>query len=231
VKFTQRIGVLLLLSLILPATFLAAQEFTGRISDSGGAVLPKAAVIAHNLDTNVDTTTVSTKSGDYTIPYLIPGNYTVSAQANGFEKGLRTGIVLQAGQTATVNFQLTVGRATETVIVQGDALVDFGKADIGEVVENTRVTELPLNGRDPDMLSILNAGAIWTGSIQWQRPFDDTQSNLSINGGGSGQNELMLDGTSNEAAGTNNTGNSKIAYVPPVDAVQEFGIQDHHQPV
>lgn len=223
-KFTQRIGVLLLLSLILPATFLAAQEFTGRISDSGGAVLPKAAVIAHNLDTNVDTTTVSTKSGDYTIPYLIPGNYTVSAQANGFEKGLRTGIVLQAGQTATVNFQLTVGRATETVIVQGDALVDFGKADIGEVVENTRVTELPLNGRDPDMLSILNAGAIWTGSIQWQRPFDDTQSNLSINGGGSGQNELMLDGTSNEAAGTNNTGNSKIAYVPPVDAVQEFKI-------
>jgi len=57
--------------------------------------------------------------------------------------------VLQVGQTATVNFTLKVGRASETVTVQADAPLDLGKADIGEVVENQRVTELPLNGRDP----------------------------------------------------------------------------------
>ena len=215
---------LLFLGLLLPASLLTAQEFTGRVSDPTGAVLSKATITAHNVDTNVDIRTVSTKTGDFTIPYIKPGHYTVSAEAEGFQKGLRSGLVLQAGQTATVNFVLKVGSATETVLVNADSLLDRGKADMGEVVENERVTELPLNGRDPDMLSILSAGAIWTGSIQYQRPFDDTQENLSINGGGSGQNELMLDGMSNEAAATNNKGNSKIAYVPPVDSVQDFKI-------
>lgn len=148
-KVIKQLGVLLLLSFCLPASYLAAQEFTGRVTDTSGAVLTKAAITAHNVATNVDTATVTTASGDYTIPYLKPGNYTVSVQANGFETGLRTGLELQVGQTATVNFALNVGHATETVTVQGDSLVDFGKADIGEVVENTRVTELPLNGRDP----------------------------------------------------------------------------------
>ena len=107
--------------------------------------------------------------------------------------------------------------------VSGDPLIDFGKADAGEVVENTRVTELPLNGRDPGMLSILSAGVQWNqGATQYQRPFDDTQANTEINGGGNGNVELMLDGVSNEASSTNNTGNAKIAYVPPVDSVQEF---------
>src|ERR1035437_4661834 len=215
---------LFVLGFLLSASFLAAQECTGLVTDSTGAVLPKATVTAHNLGTNVDTATVSTASGNYTIPYLKPGDYVVSAQATGFEKGLHTGINLQVGQISTVNFALGIGRATETITIQGDTLVDFGKADTGEVVENTRVTELPLNGRDPGMLSILSAAALWTGSPQYQRPFDDTQANLSINGGGAGNTALMLDGISNTASTTNNTGNAKIAYIPPVDSVQEFKI-------
>lgn len=215
---------LLLLTILLPATYATAQEFTGRVTDSTGAVVSKASVTALNLDTNVSINTVTNNTGAYTIPYLKPGNYSVTVLAKGFETSVHTGIVLQVGQTSTVDFSLKVGAASETVTVNADTLLDVGKADIGEVVENARVTELPLNGRDPNMLSILNAGAIWTGSIQYQRPFDDTQENLSINGGGSGQNALLLDGMSNEAAATNNTGNSKIAYVAPVDAVQEFKI-------
>jgi hypothetical protein len=215
---------MLLLALLLPASFLAAQEFTGHVTDATGAVIPKATIVARNLETNVNTTTVSTGAGDYTIPLLNPGPYTVTAQATGFEKELRTGIVLQINQTAVVNFSLPVGRATESVTVQGDALLDVGKADIGEVVENERVTELPINGRDPGMLSILNAGALWNQWIGYQRPFDDTQANLSVNGGGGGNTALMLDGVSNEATSTNNTGNAKIAYVAPIDSVQEFKI-------
>ncbi len=215
--------ILMFLTLLLPASFLGAQEFTGRVSDSTGAVLPKATVTAHNLDTGVDIPAISTATGDYTIPYLKPGQYTLSAQANGFEKGVRTGIVLEVGQTATVNFALKVGSASETVTVNADALLNM-RADLGEVVENTRVTELPLVARDPNMLSILNAGVLWTGSIIYQRPFDDTMGNLSVNGGGAGNNELMLDGTSNAASSVNGSGNSKIAYVPPVDSVQEFKI-------
>ncbi|MFC5864024.1 TonB-dependent receptor domain-containing protein [Acidicapsa dinghuensis] len=215
---------IMLLCIFGPASTLTAQEFTGRVTDSSGAVVSKAQITAHNLDTNVDTKTTTTDSGNYTIPYLIPGNYSVSAEAKGFDTGLHTGIVLQVGQTSTVNFALKVGTASETVTVNADTLLDFGKADNGEVVENTRVTELPLNGRDPGMLAILNAGAIWTGSPQYQRPFDDTQANLSVNGGGAGNTALMLDGVSNTASTINNTGQAKISYVPPVDSVQEFKI-------
>jgi hypothetical protein len=219
----KRASLILLLGLSA-SSFLAAQEFTGRVSDPTGAVLARVAVTAHNLDTNLDTPTVTTASGDYTIPYLIPGNYTVAATAKGFEQELRAGLVLQVGQTATVNFTLKVGRASETVTVQADAPLDLGKADIGEVVENQRVTELPLNGRDPGMLSILSAGTTWTGSIQYQRPFDDTQANLQINGGQPGNVSLMMDGVPNTSTPINNAGQTNISYVPPVDSVQEFKI-------
>ncbi len=202
-----------------------AQEFTGNVTDPSGAVVTRATITAHNVDTNVNTTAVTTKAGDYTIPYLKTGNYTVSVQARGFDTDVHTGINLQVAETATVNFKLKVGSSSETVTVNSDPLIDFGNADAGEVVENTRVTELPLNGRDPGMLSILTAGVTWNqGATQYQRPFDDTQANTAINGGGSGNVELMLDGVSNEASSLNNTGNAHIAYVPPVDSVQEFKI-------
>ena len=215
----------LLLSCLLSTGALSAQQLTGRVTDPTGAVIPKASITAVNVDTGVNTKTISTKSGDYTIPYLKVGNYTLSVAQQGFETSVHTGINLQVDETATVNFALKIGRSSETVTVSSDPLIDFGKGDNGEVVENTRVTELPLNGRDPGMLSILSAGVQWNqGATQYQRPFDDTQANISINGGGSGNVELMLDGVSNEASSTNNTGNAHIAYVPPVDSVQEFKI-------
>lgn len=216
---------LLLPMLLLSAGALKAQQFTGRVMDSTGALVPRATVTALNVDTGVRTKTVSTKSGDYTIPYLKAGHYTVSVEAQGFGAGVHSGIVLQVAETATVNFKLAIGHGAETVTVNADPLIDFAKADAGEVVENTRVTELPLNGRDPGMLSILTAGVTWNqSSTQYQRPFDDTQANTAINGGGAGNVELMLDGVSNEASSTNNSGNARIAYVPPVDSVQEFKI-------
>ena len=210
--------------LLLPAAFASAQEFTGRVTDSSGAVIPNAQITAHNVDTGIDTPTVTTSAGTYTIPYLKPGRYTVIALAAGFEKGEHTGIVLEVAQTSTVDFALKVGESSQTITVEGDTLVDFSKADAGETVENTRVTELPLNGRDPGMLAILEPGALWTGSPQYQRPFDDTQQNLSVNGGGAGNVALMLDGVPNTATSINNTGAAHIAYVPPVDSVQEFKI-------
>jgi hypothetical protein len=199
--------------------------FTGHVTDSSGAAVSKAQIMVQNKETGITVNATTTGSGNYTVPYLAPGHYSVSATAQGFKKEDKVNITLEVSQTAVINFVLQVGGVTQTVTINADeALLDFGKADQGEVVENTRVTELPLNGRDPGMLSILNAGAIWTGSIQWQRPFDDTQANLSVNGGGPGNTALMLDGVSNTAASINNTGQAKIAYVPPVDSVQEFKI-------
>jgi hypothetical protein len=212
----------LFLSLLLSAGLLAAQEFTGHVGDSTGAAIPRATVFALNLDTGVTTPTTTTDSGDFTIPYLIPGHYSVTVAAPGFETDVHTGIVLELAQTSTVNFALKVGAATQTVTVNADTLLDIGKADTGEDIETTRVTELPLNGGDPGMLSMLTAGVIWTGDLQYQRPFDDTQMNTSINGGQAGYLALLIDGVANSASPINNVGQSLISYVPPAPSVQEF---------
>jgi hypothetical protein len=216
------------LLLILLAAFCSVpawgQTFTGHVTDQTGASVPAASILVHNVETNIDTKTKTTHSGDYTVPYLKTGLYQISASASGFEKTIRTGLNLDVAETATVDFVLKLGTATETITVEGDALIDFAKADAGEVVENTRITELPLNGRDPGMLSELVAGASFEGYIGYQRPFDDTQQQLTVNGGGSGNSELMLDGVANSTGGINETGLDRIAYVPPVDSVQEFKI-------
>jgi hypothetical protein len=217
-------SLLFILLAVLGSTPSWGQSFTGRVTDQTGAVVPKARITVHNVATNGYTKAIATGTGDYTIPYLKPSLYEISASAQGFETTIRTGLSLEVDQTATVNFSLKVGAATETVTVEGDALLDFAKADAGEVIENTRVAELPLNGRDAGMLSELVAGASFEGYVGYQRPFDDTQQQLAVNGGGTGNTELMLDGVTNATGGINETGLSRIAYVPPLDSVQEFKI-------
>jgi hypothetical protein len=217
----------LLLLLMASVCSLSAlgQSFTGHVTDANGAAIPKASITVHNDLENADVTTTTTGSGDYTVPFLKPGSYRVTASAAGFKLAIHAGLVLETDQVSTVNFSLSVGAVTESITVTGDSLVDFGKADNGEVIENTRVTEIPLNGRDPGMLSQLSAGASWNGDLKdgYTRPFDDTQAQIAVNGGGTGNVELMLDGVSNTNASINQVyGNSRIAYVPLVDSVQEF---------
>lgn len=216
-------GWMLLLILGCCASALFGQEFTGRVTDQSGAAVTKANITVHNLLTNVEITTQTNDSGVYAVPYLKPGEYSVTAAAAGFATLVKNHITLEVGKTGVVDFALKVGTASASVTVEANVALDLGKADRGEVVENTRVTELPLNGRDPQMLAILNAGVTWGNSqsyMQYQRPFDSTTSSISINGGGAANNELLLDGVNNDAG----NGNGIVGYVPPVDAVQEFKI-------
>jgi hypothetical protein len=213
-------GLILLFLVVLCAKVVVGQEFTGRVTDQTGAAVGSAAVQVHNLLTGVEIATKTNQDGVYTVPYLNVGDYSLTVTAPGFEKFVKSHIRLEAGKTGVVNFVLKVGAVDTTVTVDANVDLDAGKADRGEVVENTRVTELPLNSRDPEMLTILNAGVTWTGSLGYQRPFDSTQTNTAINGGGNANNELNLDGVSNDSG----SGNGVVGYVPPVDAVQEFKI-------
>jgi hypothetical protein len=221
--------------MVLIGAFAAAasgqtSSFTGRVTDASGAVIPKAQIIAHNVETGVNTSTTTTGSGDYTVPYLTPGHYAVSAEAAGFNKLNKVNIDLQGSQVATVNFALQVGEVAQSVTVTDNNLLDRGKADRGEVVENERVTELPLNGRTPVMLDRLNSSVIWDGNLIWMRPFDgQTYTNLHINGGDVGggatySTEIMLDGISDQTPRPQNGGHTDVAYVAPVDSVQDFKI-------
>ncbi len=215
-----------MLSLIFPS-LIFGQEFratlTGAVMDSSKAAVPNAVVQVTNTATNEVASATTDSQGNYTIPFLKPGNYTVTVQVVGFKKFVREGVTLNVAQTATVSITLELGAVTEQVTVVAEApLLETAKADRGGVIDNQRVEEFPLNARNPFMLSMLVAGVNYNGNAIYQRPFDNGAiAEWSINGSQTRQNEFLLDGAPNNAqAGGNN-----IAYVPPVDSVQEFKIQ------
>jgi hypothetical protein len=211
--------------LLLVPGILSGQTITGRVTESTGAVVPKAHIVVRDQATNTVVVTATTGSGDYSAPYLKPGVYTVEASAPGFSHESKTNVTLQVSQTVRIDFLLRVGSVAETVNVSG-AQLDKSKADVGEVVENERVTELPLNGGDMGQLAQLSAGTYYSGNILYVRPFDNSVAAMSINGSGYGNNALMLDGVSNEAAHGDayNGTNSQQGYIPPVQSVQEFKV-------
>lgn len=206
---------------------LSAQEFratlTGRVADPTGAAMPNVTVQAANTGTNEVAAAVTNNQGAFTLPLLKPGTYRLSAEAAGFKKYIRDNIVLNVGDTVGVDIAMSVGESNESVTVQAEALaLETENADHGLLIDQTRVSELPLNARNPFMLSVLAPGVTYNGNQIYQRPFDNGAiADWVVNGGLDRKNEFLLDGAPNNAqAGGNN-----IAYVPPVDAVQEFKIQ------
>src|SRR5262245_4471931 len=206
---------------------LAAQTVqatvSGRVLDPSGAGVPNVPVQVRNVETNRITRVQTEAGGQYTAPFLPPGSYSITVEAPGFKKLVRDNLVLNISQTATVDLTLEVGGVTEQVTVTADTpLLETAKADRGGIIDRERVHELPLNGRNPFMLAKFVGGVNFNGQIIWERPFDNGAiANWSVNGGRASTNEFLLDGAPNNAmAGSNN-----IAYVPPVDSVQEFKIQ------
>jgi hypothetical protein len=213
------------ISLMSAAIPLAsAQEFrgtlTGTVTDPGGLPLPGATVTAVNTTTNETASAVTSNDGLYNLPFLKPGLYTLSVELEGFRKHTQEKVQLEVGSTISLAVQMQIGSLTETVTVVSEA-VEATKADRGMVIDNARVTELPLNARNPFMLSYLAPGITYNGPAIYQRPFDNGAiADWSINGGANRNNEYLLDGAPNNSI----QGGNNIAYVPPVDAVQEFKI-------
>jgi hypothetical protein len=212
----------------LSSTKLLAQNasFTGHVTDPTGAVVRGAHVVVHDLSTNVESTTVTNSAGVYEVPYLTPDKYTLTVNSHGFKTQSLTNVELDVAQVAVIDFKLSVGSVSQSITVNGDeSLLDRGTGTRGEVVENTRVTELPLNGRNPVMLDRLNSSVLWNGNLIWQRPFDgQVWTNLDINGSGNYNTEIMLDGQPDQTPRPQNGGHTNGGYVAPDDAVQDFKI-------
>src|ERR1700687_716098 len=141
---------LILLGLTLPMGIASAQTFgeiTGEVKDQSGAVVPGIPVTVTNTGTNASRTTNTNDAGVYSFPSLIPGMYQVKVNAPGFQPMLRTKIDLQVQQTARIDFNLTIGQATQTIEVAGSAqMLTTENATVGTVVEQKSIEELPLNG-------------------------------------------------------------------------------------
>ncbi len=198
----KRIALLFLLLVSAPAF---AQEtratLTGRVSDKSGAIVPGTQIIVTNTDTGTRTTVVSNSAGDYTVPFLAPGHYQISAVVSGFDTYLHKGLTLQTEQTVTENIVLAVGKVTETVTVSGETpLVDTATASTGETLTAEEVEDLPANGRSPLGFAHLEYGAVAKGKHAESQttPFgNSTADDFSLGGGASSSNELLLNGVPN----------------------------------
>jgi hypothetical protein len=136
---------------------IVTATLNGVVSDSAGAAIPNAQVQILNVNTGMKMIAETNGSGLYSIAQLPSGSYALTVTRAGFRKSVQTGIVLTIGQIATLNIVLQVGDVKETVTVTADAeLINVTTADLSAVVNQAAVEELPLNGRDPSSLVLLN---------------------------------------------------------------------------
>ena len=204
----------------LLASAQSGQRFTGHVLDSTGAVIPQAEVTVHNQATNVEQKALTTSAGDYSVPYIVPGTYTITVEKDGFAIERITDILLNTDQTSTINFRLMPGEVTQTVTVNGSAAqIDLSKADRGEIIDSDRISETALDSRNPFGLFGLSPGTHNFSATQYPRPFDVVSRNLYANGSPQPA-DLNIDGVTNTAGG--NPGYAGV--VPSVDALQEYKV-------
>src|SRR5450432_536781 len=200
-------------------------EITGEVKDPSGAVTPNVSVTVTNTATNVARSTVTNTSGVYSFPDLVPGTYQVKVTASGFDTVVKTGIELQVQQAARVDFDLRVGQSTQTVEVSGlAALLTTETATVGTVIEEKRITDLPLNGRNFFSLVALSPNVTYgfTPAAQAAGREGGSRSALTISlaGGRATWSNYTLDGITNTDVDFN-----LYIVLPSVDALQEFKVQ------
>src|SRR5689334_2030658 len=228
----MRRTVLLLLALLSPgfAYAQATGAIAGVVSDESGAVMPGVTVDITNVATGQTRTATTGGDGYYSVPQVQPGSYTVKATLSGFKEVTRTGISVSVGDTSRVDIKLAVGGVTENVVVTGASpLVETAHATLGITIDQQKVVELPLNGRNFAQLGTLIPGVLAPPTGLGGQTGDATvggfgaaTASYNVNGMRNQSNNFMLDGTNN-----NDTFNTGFVMRPPPDAIQEFKIETH----
>jgi hypothetical protein len=210
-----------ILAVMLANAQTTTARMVGTVRDRTGAVLPKAVVTIRNVDTNIARTAPANDVGDYVVTNLPVGRYEVSTELAGFKKYVQGPITLEVDQTARVDLTLEPGSLSESVTVEATSpMVESDRSQVGKVVENQMVVEVPLNGRNFLELAQLLPGM--TDGAPGNSVVRDRQDGaaLTSNGQRAEGNNYMLDGADNNAALFG------VAVVTPsVDAIQEFKVQ------
>jgi len=228
------VGLLLTLGFSLVTTSHAQQylgTLNGSIADSTGAKVVGAEVTATDTTTHFVSKGVTNSEGAYVIASLTPDVYIITVTAKGFRVETRTDITLTSGGIVGIDFALTPGAETESVIVKANSrLLDTEAAVLETTLPNQEVTDLPNNGRDPNVLSTLTVGVINGGSggyFQGQshnftNPFSGVAVQITTDGNG-GHNRLTLDGIPNDPP-ERLSGATYAGFTPSPESVQEVKI-------
>ena len=196
---------------------VSAGTISGRITDPGGAGVPGAKIRLLEQQTGVVRTAAADDTGFYVFPLVPVGIYQLAVEAPGFKVSEQKDMRLEVNQNLTVPVRLELGTVTESVLVQASPpQVDTVSSSVKEVVDRTRISELPLNGRNVLQLQQLVNGAVFAGSGD---QFGNTPA-FQVNGGVFFSNNYTLDGGEH----SDSFFNSAITFPNP-DAIEEFSIQ------
>jgi len=192
----------------------------GRILDPQNAAVPGATVVVTNLDTNATTHLRSNETGYYEANLLLPGQYQVSAELEGFKKTVRSGIVLPISTRIEVTLTLAVGQTTETLSVTAEApLLETSSVNAGRVMENRSVTDLPTFNNSPLMLIKLVPGIQASANRRYNGVNALGGTAEAHNAGNVGGSDWSIDGVPNMGA------NYSAAYLPYSTTIQEFKVE------
>ncbi len=215
----HRFVLLSTLLILVLACVLVAQTPTGTIqgiiTDVTGGAVPGAKVVLTNTETNESITLTTDETGRYVRPYVRPGNYSITVEKPGFQTLRQDNISVDVSQNRSVDLVLQTGAITQEIVVAAKtSAVDVNTSSIGQVIENKRIIDLPLNGRGVFTLANLTPGVNPTGG----------GATPGMGGGRNAMSDVQIDGMT-DIAPENNVGINNRIFGPQVDAVQEFSVQ------
>ncbi len=197
-------------------------SITGTVTDPSGAVVPNVKIAATNTSTNLTYSSTTNDSGVYNLLFLPVGNYNVAAEIQGFKRTVLGPFDLQVNQIARVDVKLEVGDTSVSVEIKDFApVLQTESTATGDTLESTKLTAIPLNGRNYASLLQLMPGAISTSpnAMNTSNRFQGSGSRPQVNGNREQTNNFLLDGID-----VNDSIDNRIGYNPNVDALEEVKV-------
>src|SRR5215813_528423 len=196
-------------------------SITGEVTDSSGAMLPGAMVVAVAVETGARRTTTTNDQGTFDFPELNPSAYNLTISKEGFKKVEAKNVIVHVSDITNLSLQLTLGGVAETVVVEASAvLVETQTGTVGNLVNGQEVRELPLNGRNFVQLTTLMPGVAVAENFDAKNKGLLAGVDISFSGAPSNANQWRVDGANNNDIGSQRT----ILIYPSIDAIEEFKI-------
>ncbi|MBI1898251.1 MAG: TonB-dependent receptor [Acidobacteria bacterium] len=198
----------------------------GAVVDASNAVVPGVKIRATHMETGVSATGVSNQAGAYTLPYLMPGFYSLTAEQTGFKTFVRDRVEVRVGETVELPIRMEVGEVAERVHVTAETpVLETTSSSLGQVIDQRRISELPQRGANPLELALLTPGVVNATNLRLRKAMaPEATSQVAADGAGQYNNEFQIDGITNMSA-DRGRGYARVAFSPPASAVREFKMQ------
>jgi hypothetical protein len=212
------IGLFILLSTLFGQSFTGSVN--GSVTDDSGAVIGGANIVVTDRDRGTEFRSVTDESGRYVVTALPPGNYSLAVEAPGFKRFTSGAFTIGVQEQRSITAQLQVGDVTTTVEVAGSAaLINTTISNLGQVIDNKYILQLPNLARNSMSLAYLTPGVVGSGGRR-----GDSNTNFSANGSRNSTSDVLVDGATVTTV-EQNSGITDLKFSPSVDAVQEFKMQ------